>query len=67
MIVLFSIKNILPLNQDEDVLQDVCREIVEKWSEAQNAGTNEKKEGISHLFGITAMAKGTFCITSNFG
>ncbi|XP_020653671.2 coiled-coil domain-containing protein 43 [Pogona vitticeps] len=29
---------------DEDVLQDVCREIVEKWSEAQNAGTNEKKE-----------------------
>ncbi|KAH0626960.1 hypothetical protein JD844_002288 [Phrynosoma platyrhinos] len=29
---------------DEDVLQDVCREIVEKWSEAQNAGNAEKKE-----------------------
>ncbi|XP_042328922.1 coiled-coil domain-containing protein 43 [Sceloporus undulatus] len=29
---------------DEDVLQDVCREIVERWSEAQNAGNAEKKE-----------------------
>uniref|UniRef100_A0A8D0BUP2 Coiled-coil domain-containing protein 43 n=1 Tax=Salvator merianae TaxID=96440 RepID=A0A8D0BUP2_SALMN len=29
---------------DEDVLQDVCREIIERWSEAQNAETNEKKE-----------------------
>ncbi|XP_066485213.1 coiled-coil domain-containing protein 43 [Tiliqua scincoides] len=30
--------------QDEDVLQDVCKEIVERWSEAQNVGTKEKKE-----------------------
>ncbi|XP_053115288.1 coiled-coil domain-containing protein 43 [Hemicordylus capensis] len=30
--------------QDEDVLQDVCREIVERWSEAQNVGAKEKKE-----------------------
>nr|XP_060637203.1 coiled-coil domain-containing protein 43 [Anolis sagrei ordinatus] len=29
---------------DEDVLQDVCREIIEKWSEAQNALAAEKKE-----------------------
>ncbi|XP_003222560.1 coiled-coil domain-containing protein 43 [Anolis carolinensis] len=29
---------------DEDILQDVCREIIEKWSEAQNAGAAEKKE-----------------------
>ncbi|XP_063156591.1 coiled-coil domain-containing protein 43 [Candoia aspera] len=29
---------------DEDVLQEVCKEIVEKWSEAQNVGTSEKKE-----------------------
>ncbi|XP_007424898.1 coiled-coil domain-containing protein 43 [Python bivittatus] len=29
---------------DEDVLQEVCKEIVEKWSEAQNVGTREKKE-----------------------
>ncbi|XP_062988883.1 coiled-coil domain-containing protein 43 [Elgaria multicarinata webbii] len=28
---------------DEDVLQDVCEEIVKRWSETQNAGTNEKK------------------------
>nr|XP_028559658.1 coiled-coil domain-containing protein 43 isoform X2 [Podarcis muralis] len=30
--------------QDEDVLQEVCREIVERWSKAQNDGSNEKKE-----------------------
>uniref|UniRef100_K7FRE9 Coiled-coil domain containing 43 n=1 Tax=Pelodiscus sinensis TaxID=13735 RepID=K7FRE9_PELSI len=29
---------------EEDLLQDVCREIVVKWSEAQNAGVREKKE-----------------------
>uniref|UniRef100_A0A8D0L7L5 Coiled-coil domain-containing protein 43 n=1 Tax=Sphenodon punctatus TaxID=8508 RepID=A0A8D0L7L5_SPHPU len=29
---------------DEDLLQDVCAEIVEKWSEAQNIETKEKKE-----------------------
>nr|XP_020653672.1 coiled-coil domain-containing protein 43 isoform X2 [Pogona vitticeps] len=37
---------------DEDVLQDVCREIVEKWSEAQNAGTNEKKDEIEAIASI---------------
>ncbi|XP_053217667.1 coiled-coil domain-containing protein 43 isoform X1 [Podarcis raffonei] len=30
--------------QDEDVLQEVCREIIERWSKAQNDGSNEKKE-----------------------
>nr|XP_056719722.1 coiled-coil domain-containing protein 43 [Euleptes europaea] len=29
---------------DEDVLQQVCREIVKRWSEAQDVGTKEKKE-----------------------
>ncbi|XP_054851452.1 coiled-coil domain-containing protein 43 isoform X1 [Eublepharis macularius] len=29
---------------DEDVLQEVCREIVQRWSEAQDVGTKEKKE-----------------------
>lgn len=28
------------------MLQDVCKKIIERWSEAQNAGTKEKKEGI---------------------
>ncbi|KAF7236569.1 Coiled-coil domain-containing protein 43, partial [Varanus komodoensis] len=29
---------------DEEILQEVCKEIVERWSETQNTGTNEKKE-----------------------
>ncbi|KAL8175697.1 UNVERIFIED_CONTAM: Coiled-coil domain-containing protein 43 [Gekko kuhli] len=29
---------------DEDVLQQVCREIVKRWSETQDVGTKEKKE-----------------------
>ncbi|XP_015686949.1 coiled-coil domain-containing protein 43 isoform X1 [Protobothrops mucrosquamatus] len=30
--------------QDEDVLQEVCKEIIEKWSEAQDVEISEKKE-----------------------
>ncbi|XP_008946983.1 PREDICTED: coiled-coil domain-containing protein 43, partial [Merops nubicus] len=29
---------------EEDLLSSVCREVVEKWSEAQAADTEEKKE-----------------------
>lgn len=35
----------LLLNQDKEALQDICKEIVKKLSEAQNIGTKEKKEG----------------------
>ncbi|KAJ7313470.1 hypothetical protein JRQ81_004869 [Phrynocephalus forsythii] len=37
---------------DEDALQEVCREIVEKWSEAQNAASNEKKDEIQAIASI---------------
>ncbi|NXN12000.1 CCD43 protein, partial [Indicator maculatus] len=29
---------------EEDLLSDVCREVVEKWSESQTVDTQEKKE-----------------------
>ncbi|XP_039187549.1 coiled-coil domain-containing protein 43 isoform X2 [Crotalus tigris] len=36
--------SVLKSLNDEDVLQEVCKEIIEKWSEAQDVEISEKKE-----------------------
>lgn len=43
---MIQLTNFSDLDQDEDVLQEVCKEIIEKWSEAQDVEISEKKEGI---------------------
>nr|XP_009924060.1 PREDICTED: coiled-coil domain-containing protein 43 isoform X2 [Haliaeetus albicilla] len=35
---------LLPSSEEEDLLNDVCREVVEKWSESQIVDAKEKKE-----------------------
>ncbi|TFK02052.1 serine--tRNA ligase, cytoplasmic [Platysternon megacephalum] len=39
-----ALHGVLAACLEEDLLPDVCREIVVKWSEAQNVGVREKKE-----------------------
>uniref|UniRef100_A0A8C3SQ57 Coiled-coil domain-containing protein 43 n=1 Tax=Chelydra serpentina TaxID=8475 RepID=A0A8C3SQ57_CHESE len=39
-----ALHGVLAACLEEDLLPDVCREIVVKWSEAQNVGVTEKKE-----------------------
>ncbi|CAM4704675.1 unnamed protein product [Caretta caretta] len=38
-----ALRGVLAACLEEDLLPDVCREIVVKWSEAQNVGVTEKK------------------------
>ncbi|NXC37536.1 CCD43 protein, partial [Penelope pileata] len=39
-----ALQGVLGACLEEDLLSDVCREVVEKWSESQTVGTKEKKE-----------------------